>query len=94
MTNIELSKANSLKWLWDCYTDPLTRQQINSNYMRMYNANPTTKEMQDWKIEFIQKSSIKKEDIKYFEGLTYEVLQAQWAEEIPESHYSTRRKKK
>jgi hypothetical protein len=60
----------------------------------MHQSNPTAEEMAAWKEEFIQKSSIKDEDIQYFRELTYEGLQEQWEEAKPVSHYVTRRKKK
>ncbi len=94
MTNIELSKATPLQWLWSCYKQPPTRLQINSNYVRMHNSKPTHEAMAEWKEEFIKRVPIKAEDVEYLRTLTYEKLQEQWKIKKPENHFSNRTKKK
>ena len=81
-------------WLWAFYLPNPTRQQINSNFVRMHQSNPTPQEMADWKELFIEKVEMCKEDQEYLRGLTYEKLQKQWAIKKPENHYSNRTKKK
>jgi hypothetical protein len=81
-------------WLWSCYKQPPTRLQLNSNYVRMHQGNPTAEQMQAWNGRFFERVPILAEDVEYFRALTYEALEVQWKEKKPENHYSTRTKRK
>ena len=82
------------KWLWQFYLPNPTKQQINSNYVRMHQSRPTSEEMHDWKELYIKNVELDHDRAEYLRALDYAELQRQWKEEKPVHHYSTAKKKK